>query len=94
MTRYDATQKDETRRKILRGASRLFREKGVRDTTVPDVMESAGLTVGGFYKHFESKEDLFRNALLDALTKLYETAVASGFDAPDQSGLFEYLMKE
>lgn len=32
--------------------------------------------------------------LLDALTKLYETAVASGFDAPDQSGIFEYLMKE
>jgi TetR/AcrR family transcriptional repressor of nem operon len=68
MARYDATQKEDTRRKILRAASREFREKGVRATTVPGVMESAGMTVGGFYKHFDSKEDLFRQALTEAVS--------------------------
>lgn len=48
----------------------MFRERGERATTVPDVMEACGLTVGGFYKHFESKEDLFRTALGEALKEM------------------------
>lgn len=59
--------KEETRQRIVRAASQLFRERGVKATTVPDVMDACGLTVGGFYKHFESKEDLFRTALEEAL---------------------------
>ncbi len=59
--------KEETRQKIIGVASRMFRERGERATTVPDVMQACGLTVGGFYKHFESKDDLFRAAVGDAL---------------------------
>lgn len=62
--------KQETRQKIVRAASQLFRERGVKATTVPDVMDACGLTVGGFYKHFESKEDLFRTAMDDALIEM------------------------
>lgn len=54
----------------MRAASQMFRERGVKATTVPDVMEACGLTVGGFYKHFDSKEDLFRTAMGDALQEL------------------------
>lgn len=68
MSRYDAGHKEDTRKKILRSASRMFREKGVKETTVPGVMDDAGLTAGGFYKHFESKEELFRDALIEALS--------------------------
>ncbi len=59
--------KEETRQKILGAASTMFRERGVRSTTVPDVMAACGLTVGGFYKHFESKEDLFCAAFEEAV---------------------------
>ncbi len=70
MTRYEATQKDETRKKILCAASRLFRERGIKATTVPDIMKECGLTVGGFYKHFDSKDDLFRAAMADAIDEM------------------------
>lgn len=62
--------KEETRQKIIGTASRMFRERGERATTVPEVMQACGLTVGGFYKHFESKEDLFRTALGQALNEM------------------------
>ena len=62
--------KEETRQKIVSSASHLFRERGVKATTVPDVMEACGLTVGGFYKHFGSKEDLFRTAMGEALQEM------------------------
>jgi TetR/AcrR family transcriptional repressor of nem operon len=52
----------ENREKILAAASRLFREKGYEAVGVADVMKAAGLTHGGFYGHFKSKEDLFAQA--------------------------------
>lgn len=70
MTRYESGQKDETRRKILGAASRLFRERGIKATTVPDIMQDCGLTVGGFYKHFDSKEELFRAAMAEAIEEM------------------------
>src|SRR5262245_9529448 len=54
---------EETRRQIVRAASRLFREKGISATSVADVMGSLGLTVGGFYRHCSSKEALLEEAI-------------------------------
>lgn len=48
----------ENRRRILDVASRLFREKGFDAVSVSEVMKAAGLTHGGFYGHFSSKDDL------------------------------------
>lgn len=59
MTRYTGDHKEATRERILAAASKEFRAKGVSGATVPSIMETAGLTVGGFYKHFESKSALF-----------------------------------
>src|SRR5471032_3362707 len=50
----------ETRRRIISTASRLFMERGLGETGIADVMAAAGLTQGGFYRHFESKEQLVR----------------------------------
>lgn len=47
---------------ILHSAARLIRERGVEGFSVPEVMKAAGLTHGGFYKHFSSKEDLLVQA--------------------------------
>ena len=51
----------ENRKRILDAAARLFRERGFESVTVAEVMSAAGLTHGGFYGHFDSKE-----ALIDA----------------------------
>ena len=45
----------ETRKRIVRAAACKFREKGIGATGLGDLMKAAGLTHGGFYKHFASK---------------------------------------
>ena len=57
----------ENRRKILEAASRLFRARGFEAVTVAEIMQAAGLTHGGFYGHFKSKDDLIAQTLADAL---------------------------
>jgi TetR/AcrR family transcriptional regulator, transcriptional repressor for nem operon len=56
-------QKERTHEAILDSAARLIREKGIAGASVADVMKGAGLTVGGFYAHFASKEELVDTAL-------------------------------
>jgi TetR/AcrR family transcriptional regulator, transcriptional repressor for nem operon len=58
-----ARQKGRTHEAILGSAVRLLREKGIAGAGIADVMKGAGLTVGGFYAHFASKEDLIDEAL-------------------------------
>jgi TetR/AcrR family transcriptional repressor of nem operon len=55
--------KAQTHGAILERASRLFRERGVEGTSVGDVMAEAGLTHGGFYRHFETKDALVSEAI-------------------------------
>jgi TetR/AcrR family transcriptional repressor of nem operon len=64
----------ETRQQILRSASTEFRKHGFDRVSVNDVMAAAGLTHGGFYRHFESKEHLIAESCCAALdTQLYST---------------------
>lgn len=67
------------RAKVLAAAARLFREKGVDGIAVAELMQAAGLTHGGFYNHFESKEDLaaaaFREAFAAAVNRVEHQAV-------------------
>lgn len=53
----------ESRRRILDAAARLYREKGFDGIGVADIMEAAGMTHGGFYRHFPSKEALIGEAM-------------------------------
>ena len=57
----------ENKRAILAAAGRLFRERGFESVTVAEIMKSAGLTHGGFYGYFNSKDDLIAQALADVL---------------------------
>jgi TetR/AcrR family transcriptional repressor of nem operon len=56
--RYDAEHKQKTRKKVLRAAASAIRAEGPHRIGVAQVMADAGLTHGGFYAHFASKEDL------------------------------------
>src|SRR6478752_9519171 len=53
----------ETRARIIAAASQLLRARGIDATSVADVMSALGLTVGGFYRHFDSKEALVTEAI-------------------------------
>jgi TetR/AcrR family transcriptional repressor of nem operon len=61
-------QMAENRRRILDEAGRLFRAKGFDAVSVAEVMKAAGLTHGGFYGHFSSKDDLVAQTLGHVLT--------------------------
>ena len=66
--RVSREQMAENRRRILDAASRLFRAKGFDAVSVAEVMKAAGLTHGGFYGHFGSKDDLVAQTLAHVLT--------------------------
>src|SRR5213593_477266 len=62
----------QNRERILDAAARLFRERGFEGIGVADLMKTAGLTHGGFYGHFSSKEDLMAQACARALARSLE----------------------
>ncbi|MEV6304785.1 TetR family transcriptional regulator [Actinoplanes sp. NPDC051861] len=66
MGRVSQAQATQNRERIVSTAARLFRERGVAGVSVADVMAEAGLTHGGFYKHFASKEALVAEAVARA----------------------------
>jgi TetR/AcrR family transcriptional repressor of nem operon len=68
--RYSPQHKAETHRKIVKDASRRIRNEGITGAAVSAVMQDAGLTHGGFYKHFESKEELLMESLSEAFQEI------------------------
>lgn len=69
--RYPPNHKSLTRRRILDAAGQAFRERGVAETGVDDVMRRAGLTHGGFYAHFQDKTEL----VAEACAAAFEAAI-------------------
>jgi AcrR family transcriptional regulator len=67
--RYEKGHKETTRQHVLDVAARQFRENGVAAAGLAGIMSEAGLTNGAFYGHFESKEELVREVLLNVLTR-------------------------
>ena len=62
MVRYPRGHKEKTREQIVETAARAFREEGVAGVGIGELMGRAGLTHGGFYAHFESKDALVAEA--------------------------------
>ncbi|MFL5310320.1 MAG: TetR family transcriptional regulator [Myxococcales bacterium] len=79
-----------TRRTAVRAASRLFRERGIDAVSVGDVMASLGMTAGGFYRHFESKEALAAEACAEAFAG---SALAQGSARSAEAMLRGYLSR-
>jgi len=74
--RYKPEHKQATHSRILSAAMGLFRHEGLTGTSVERVMRAAGLTVGGFYAHFASKEALLAEALRNMLRRNRENWLA------------------
>ena len=63
---HSKAQKTRTHKRIVSIASKRFREKGLAGLGIAELMKEAGLTVGGFYKHFDSRDDLVAEAVSSA----------------------------
>jgi TetR/AcrR family transcriptional repressor of nem operon len=64
---YSKADKAQSHERIVQTAATRFREKGIDGISVADLMKEAGLTHGGFYRHFESRDDLVAQAVACAL---------------------------
>lgn len=94
--RVSRAQAEENRDKVITVASRLFREHGFDGIGLKDLMKGAGLTQGGFYKQFASKDDLAALAsqrALESATTRWSTAAANNSD-PLEAVMAFYLSKD
>ena len=73
--RYRPEHKAEIHRKIVKDASQRVRAEGLNGAAVAAVMRDTGLTHGGFYKHFASKDDLLLESLREAFREIVDTWV-------------------
>src|SRR5438067_11855338 len=80
--RYDLEHKTRTRDRIVRNAARKLRGEGLSGPGVASVMKASGLTVGGFYKHFRSKDELLADAIAQGFSESSEKICSSLQNVP------------
>lgn len=98
MPRVSKEEKQRSHDRILDAASKLTREKGIDATSVADIMNLAGLTHGGFYRHFASKDELvaggFRHAVDQAVGMIEQETVDEQCHVAKQNYINMYLSPE
>ena len=80
--RYEPQHKSQTRDRIVRNAARKLRAEGLSGPGVASVMKASGLTVGGFYKHFRSKDELLADAMAQGFADSSEKISSSLQNVP------------
>ncbi len=85
MARTSRQEKDQSRSRILRSAARLLRERGIDGASVGEVMKDAGLTHGGFYRHFASKDAMVDGALKSAFQEIVAPLETDLAEQPPES---------
>src|SRR5260370_4977211 len=85
--RYSLEHKARNREKILAMAARSIREHGGDTSGIGTVMKKVGLTKGGFYRHFKSKDDLFVEAVAGVLDEMGSGLLEIAKSAPEGRAL-------
>ena len=85
--RYSLEHKARNHENILSVAARSFREHGGDSSGIGTVMKKVGLTKGGFYRHFQSKDDLFVEAVARAFAEMGNSMVEVAKSAPEGQAL-------
>jgi TetR/AcrR family transcriptional repressor of nem operon len=85
--RYSREHKAQNHEKILSLAARSFREHGGDSSGIGTVMKKVGLTKGGFYRHFKSKDDLLVEAVARAVDEMGTGMVQAATSAPEGHAL-------
>jgi len=82
--RYEPEHKTRTKDRIVRNAARKLRAEGLSGPGVASVMKASGLTVGGFYKHFRSKNDLLADAIAQGFLEFNDNVYTSLQNVPPE----------
>ncbi len=89
--RYSAEHKQETRERVLAEAGKAIRREGPHRVSVGTVMKRAGLTHGGFYAHFKSKDAM----LVAAIDQMFDTSrdrlIKAAFEHPPAEAIARYV---
>jgi TetR/AcrR family transcriptional repressor of nem operon len=80
--RYQPEHKAEIHEKIVKDAARRVRAEGITGAAVTAVMRDAGLTHGGFYKHFESKDELLMESLREGFREIEDRLADAAQHSP------------
>ncbi len=91
--RFEKGHKAATRQRIIDAAAEKFRKDGVAAVGIAGLMGEAGLTHGGFYAHFESKEALIRDALAAAMDRTSQRLNRAGDEAGLEGLIRTYLRR-
>lgn len=91
MVRYPRGHKERTREQIVETAARAFREEGVAGVGIGELMGRAGLTHGGFYAHFPSKDALVAEACERAVDESWAAMHALVAQAPPGEELATFI---
>lgn len=91
--RYEPDHKERTHRRIVESAARQFRAEGMNGPGVAKLMKTSGLTHGGFYKHFASKDDLFAEAIDESVREIGERLTDWAKHAPTGEAWKEIVNK-
>lgn len=91
MVRYPRGHKERTREQIVEAAARAFREEGVAGVGIGELMGRAGLTHGGFYAHFPSKDALVAEACSHAVEESWAQMQALMEQAPPGEELATFI---
>ena len=89
--RYDEDHKQKTRQKVLQAAARTIRAEGPDRVGVAAIMAEAGLTHGGFYAHFSSKDELIAEAIRQMFDDASERRRGWTDGKPPKDGLRDYI---
>jgi len=93
--RYSKTHKEETHERIVKAAANSFRKRGINGVGLVPLMEEVGLTHGGFYAHFKSKDALIGEVIDAAFAQTIEHLRNAAQAAPHKSSrravLDEYI---
>ena len=89
--RYDAEHKLRTHEKVVKAAAQAIRAKGPEGVAVAGIMAQVGLTHGGFYAHFASKDDLVAAAIDQMFSESSARLVRSTENRAPRAALSSYL---
>ncbi len=90
---HSQADKTATHERIVQVAAKRFREAGLEGVGVADVMKEAGLTVGGFYRHFDSRDALVTEAIAAAF-EAWRGQLAAAGPAPSLEALLNAYLSE
>ena len=89
--RYDAEHKQKTRERVLKAAAKAIRAQGPHRIGVSGVMAKAGLTHGGFYAHFASKDEFVAEAIGQMFVESRQRVVKEMGELPPAQALAAYV---